>query len=363
MGIAVWYFVRHGKGDIRPAPLRAMEDFFHDEGAFPEAATHGNLEYVEVLVVLTDRRPTVVHRVGYYRYRVDARGMMDQVECQRRMRMASEIAGGHLPELDRHAEVLNARHKFAAREFRHMRRWKPTEADAAAGIPGPRRRPPSHAGAGADVGGCEGPMMHLEMEHRVMTLPGTVPVVRLAVGIPGFEETASRGLYCEVTLEPRNHGSAVIDRPLSAFLGALRLGTEQPHRRGLEHEEDLLVGLQPHPLPRRARDRRAQAQRRPGFADRDHFDQHRGAALLDRSDPAPQRVHRARRDRLARDQNVARRQAGPPRQAAPRHFPVPRGATKRWWSPGPSPPAEEVLKAEELGQLDAGRRDRRRVAP
>ena len=71
------------------------------------------------------------------------------------------------------------------------------------------------------VGGCEGPMMHLELEHRVMTLPGTVPVVRLAVGIPGFEETACRGLHCEVRLEPPDRGSAVVDKPLGASLAAL----------------------------------------------------------------------------------------------------------------------------------------------
>ncbi|MBI5499233.1 MAG: hypothetical protein HY907_03250 [Deltaproteobacteria bacterium] len=71
------------------------------------------------------------------------------------------------------------------------------------------------------TGGCEGPMLHLELAHRVMPLPGTVPVVRLAIGIPGFEETACRGLHCEVRLEPPDRGTAVIDKPLGASLAAL----------------------------------------------------------------------------------------------------------------------------------------------
>ncbi|MBI5486958.1 MAG: hypothetical protein HY905_06470 [Deltaproteobacteria bacterium] len=71
------------------------------------------------------------------------------------------------------------------------------------------------------VGGCEGPMLHLELAHRVMPLPGTAPVVRLAIGIPGFEETACRGLHCEVRLEPPDRGTAVIDKPLGTSLAAL----------------------------------------------------------------------------------------------------------------------------------------------
>jgi hypothetical protein len=68
---------------------------------------------------------------------------------------------------------------------------------------------------------CEGPLLHLELEHRVMPLPGTVPIVRLAVGIPGFPETACRGRHCEVLLQPPDRGSAVIDKPLGACFAAL----------------------------------------------------------------------------------------------------------------------------------------------
>jgi len=74
----------------------------------------------------------------------------------------------------------------------------------------------------AEIGaGCEGPLLHLELEHRVMPLPGTVPVVRLAIGIPGFPETACRGQHCEVPLQPPDRGSAVIDKPLGACFAAL----------------------------------------------------------------------------------------------------------------------------------------------
>jgi hypothetical protein len=70
--------------------------------------------------------------------------------------------------------------------------------------------------------GCEGPLLHLELAHRVLPLPGTAPVVRIAVGIPGFPETACRGLHCVVPLEPPDRGTAVIDKPLGACFAALR---------------------------------------------------------------------------------------------------------------------------------------------
>jgi hypothetical protein len=69
--------------------------------------------------------------------------------------------------------------------------------------------------------GCEGPVLHVELAHRVMPLPGTAPVVRLAVGFPGFAETACRGQHCEVPLEPPDRGTAVIDKPLGACFAAL----------------------------------------------------------------------------------------------------------------------------------------------
>ncbi|MBN1770791.1 MAG: hypothetical protein JXB32_05985 [Deltaproteobacteria bacterium] len=76
--------------------------------------------------------------------------------------------------------------------------------------------------AAAATAGCEGPVLHLELAHRVLPLPGTAPVVRIAVGIPGFPETACRGLHCVVPLEPPDRGTAVIDKPLGACFAALR---------------------------------------------------------------------------------------------------------------------------------------------
>lgn len=76
--------------------------------------------------------------------------------------------------------------------------------------------------AAAATAGCEGPVLHLELTHRVLPLPGTAPAVRIAVGIPGFPETACRGLHCVVPLEPADRGAAVIDKPLGACFAALR---------------------------------------------------------------------------------------------------------------------------------------------
>jgi hypothetical protein len=98
------------------------------------------------------------------------------------------------------------------------------------------------------VGGCEGPMLHLELSHRVMTLPGTAPVVRLAIGIPGFEETVCRGQHCTVPLEPPDRGSAVIDKPLGPSLAAL----DRPAARAQVH-----VYLERRPASEAAREQEA----------------------------------------------------------------------------------------------------------
>jgi len=97
--------------------------------------------------------------------------------------------------------------------------------------------------------GCEGPVLHLELEHRALPLPGTAPVVRIAVGIPGFPETACRGLHCVVPLEPPDRGTVVIDKPLGACFAALR----RPATRAQVHVvlerrrvgPDGRVGLEP----------------------------------------------------------------------------------------------------------------------
>ncbi|NMC71162.1 MAG: hypothetical protein GYA57_13990 [Myxococcales bacterium] len=103
--------------------------------------------------------------------------------------------------------------------------------------------------AAAATAGCEGPVLHLELEHRVLPLPGTAPVVRIAVGVPGFPETACRGLHCVVPLEPADRGTAVIDKPLGACFAALR----RPATRAQVHVvlerrrvgPDGRVGLEP----------------------------------------------------------------------------------------------------------------------
>jgi hypothetical protein len=69
--------------------------------------------------------------------------------------------------------------------------------------------------------GCEGPVLHAELSYRVAPLPGGAPVVRLAVGLPGFDDAACRGLHCEVTLEPPDRGTVVIDKPLGPSLATL----------------------------------------------------------------------------------------------------------------------------------------------
>jgi hypothetical protein len=71
------------------------------------------------------------------------------------------------------------------------------------------------------VGGCEGPVLHAELSHRVLTLAGTRPVVRVAVDVPGLTGIACRGPHCEVPLDPPGRGGVVIDKPLGASLAAL----------------------------------------------------------------------------------------------------------------------------------------------
>jgi len=86
--------------------------------------------------------------------------------------------------------------------------------------------------------GCEGPVLHVEAAHRVMPLPGTEPVVRLAVGLPGFGATECRGAHCEVPLQPPERGAVVIDKPLGACLAAL----DRPAARAQVH---LYLGRRP----------------------------------------------------------------------------------------------------------------------
>ncbi|MBI5486446.1 MAG: hypothetical protein HY905_03855 [Deltaproteobacteria bacterium] len=132
MGFTIWFFIRHAEADIRPVALQAMEDFFHGRRAFPEASTRGYLEFAEVQVGLSGRRATQVYRVGYFKYKVDSRGMVDPDEQHRRMRLASEMAAGRLPPPFGSPDILDARDKFAARAYDHMGRWRPAEGDVAA---------------------------------------------------------------------------------------------------------------------------------------------------------------------------------------------------------------------------------------
>jgi hypothetical protein len=129
MGATVWFFIRRGEGEFRAATLRAMDDFFDGRHAFPEAAAQAYIEYAELHVELTDRRPTDVYRVGFFKYRVDARGRIHGGEHRQRAELAGEMLDIPLPEADQPPEVLDGRSKFAARKFDRIGRWKPSERD------------------------------------------------------------------------------------------------------------------------------------------------------------------------------------------------------------------------------------------
>lgn len=71
------------------------------------------------------------------------------------------------------------------------------------------------------VAGCEGPVLHAEIDHRVTPLSGTRPVVRISVGLPGGPEALCEGPHCVVELEPPDAGSVVIQKPLGRSFAAL----------------------------------------------------------------------------------------------------------------------------------------------
>ena len=71
------------------------------------------------------------------------------------------------------------------------------------------------------IGGCEGPVLYADLDHRVIPMTGTRPVVRIAVGLAGSPRTACGGPNCEAALEPPDEGSITVEKPLGLAFAAL----------------------------------------------------------------------------------------------------------------------------------------------
>lgn len=114
-----------------------------------------------------------------------------------------------------------------------------------------RRIARESAGAGGEltvrtvraVGGCEGPVLHAEIDHVVEAVGGGGhPVLRIGFGFPGGREIVCAGPDCVAALEPPERGTTVVQKPLGPSLAALG----RPATRAEIH---LLLERPPHDGP------------------------------------------------------------------------------------------------------------------
>lgn len=128
MGARIWFFLRPRPGELRPLAHSKVEDFFFRDGRLP-ADEEGFVRYVEVTVLLEDRRAIDLLRVGYFQHRTRPDGALDRKRYMEVMAAAGEAAFGDLPFPKPPPGVVGAEHKFAQRRLDHLNRWKPTRAE------------------------------------------------------------------------------------------------------------------------------------------------------------------------------------------------------------------------------------------
>ena len=113
MGLGVWYLLRPAPGELRPVAGANLDRFVRREATLPNH--EGMARYVEVVVLMVDRKAVEVVRFGGFQYRVDADGKLDPQHLGEVMAVAGQVVlGGALPT-DLVPGVVAAEHRRVGR--------------------------------------------------------------------------------------------------------------------------------------------------------------------------------------------------------------------------------------------------------
>src|SRR5512134_3672842 len=94
MGLTVWLFLQKADGTFQPFPTARYGRFHDGQEPLLPALAGPEARFAEVMVELTQRRPTRVRRVIWPKHRLDATGRWD-AQCRRAgIRDAVESLGG-----------------------------------------------------------------------------------------------------------------------------------------------------------------------------------------------------------------------------------------------------------------------------
>jgi hypothetical protein len=124
VSVRAWSFLRPQPGELRPLAQTAVDAFFFHGGRLPRDED-GFVRYVEVIVLLENRRVVDVLRISFIQHRALADGTLDRGHIQEVMAAAGEVVLGNVTLSKPAPGIIGAEHRFARRRLEHMGQWKP----------------------------------------------------------------------------------------------------------------------------------------------------------------------------------------------------------------------------------------------
>ena len=126
MGLGSRIFIVNDNGSLRRLSMTKYERLFRQDPneCLPEYAGQ-RVKYAHIVVELENRKPRKVIMDQFLYLTFDSNGKLDQSAMEKETRLGVEMVAPVLLDLQP-ANVVDARHRFAQKEFSDRYRWEPS---------------------------------------------------------------------------------------------------------------------------------------------------------------------------------------------------------------------------------------------
>lgn len=126
MGIGLRIFLVNEDDSLKRLSLARYERLFRGDREERLREYAGmRVRFAMVVLELADRKPVEIIKIEYSFFHFDSQGRINQAEQKREARLAMEMLAP-LTKDQKGSDVIDARHRFARKQYDNIYRWRPS---------------------------------------------------------------------------------------------------------------------------------------------------------------------------------------------------------------------------------------------
>ena len=126
MGMSVRVFLVDDNDSLQRIPMTRLGRLLHfDRAESLQQYAGKRVRFAMAFLEVARRRVLAIKNIEYFLLSFDDKGRIDKEEWEKGMRLGMELLHSIL-DAEYPEQVINARHRFARRQYKHEFKWKPS---------------------------------------------------------------------------------------------------------------------------------------------------------------------------------------------------------------------------------------------